>query len=58
MINYHYEIALRYPETGLWVATIYANSDFLITYSAWKRMDAEMLAEAFIDGIKMGNGKS
>ena len=58
MINYRVEMDLDVPDTGYWIARVYAYSDVLTMYGAFSESEAKALADAFIDGIKFARGES
>lgn len=55
MINYHFK---TWEFDGCWTADIYANSDYLKTIVEFStEKEAELAAQAFIDGIKFARGE-
>lgn len=55
MINFHFKV---WEINEIWSADIYANSDFIAGCEEYEtRKEAEIAAQAFIEGIKFARGE-
>ena len=56
MKNYHYDVFSQ--KNGNWAVEIFCNSDSLVCYGGLTTQeDADLVGEAFIDGIKLIQGE-